>query len=81
MNPITKAPMSRNADSVTIDLAQYYGNAVNIDINRVLDAKDHMAVRLVATYWRNDEMYIRNQDRIGYEFRLHSRLIFRRLKS
>jgi iron complex outermembrane receptor protein len=68
MNPITKAPMSKNADSVTLDLAQYYGNAVNIDINRVLDAKDHMAVRLVASYWRNNDMYITNQYRIGYEF-------------
>jgi iron complex outermembrane receptor protein len=53
---------------VTLDLAQYYGNAVNIDINRVLDAKDHMAVRLVASYWRNNDMYITNQYRIGYEF-------------
>ncbi len=67
MNPITKSPMSRNSESVTIDLAQYLGNDVNIDVNRVLDAKDHMAVRLVATYWRNDNMYIKNQYRNGYE--------------
>jgi iron complex outermembrane receptor protein len=67
MNPITKSPMSRNAESVTLDLAQYNGNSVNFDINRVLDTKDHMAVRLVATYWRNNDMYITNQYRIGYE--------------
>jgi iron complex outermembrane receptor protein len=67
MNPITKSPMSRNADTVTLDLAQYLGNDVNIDTNRVLNEKDHMAVRLVATYWRNTDMYIRNQFRNGYE--------------
>ena len=68
MNPITKAPMARNAESVTLDLARYLGNDFNFDINRVLDEKNHMAVRLVATWWRNNNMYIRNQYRNGYEF-------------
>jgi iron complex outermembrane receptor protein len=66
MNPITKAPMLKNADSVTLDLAQYNGNDVSFDINRVLNEKDHMAVRLIVSYWRND-LYIRNQYRNGYE--------------
>ncbi|MGA2444361.1 MAG: TonB-dependent receptor plug domain-containing protein [Opitutaceae bacterium] len=67
MNPITKAPMPRDAESLTLDLAQYLGNDVGFDINRVLNEKDHMAVRLVATYWRNTGMYIKNMFRNGYE--------------
>ena len=67
MNPITKAPIGRNAESMTLELAQYNGNDVSFDVNRVLNDKDHMAVRLVATYWRNNSMYIKNMYRIGYE--------------
>ena len=67
MNPITKAPLARNATSVTLELAQYLGNDVSFDINRVLNEKNHMAVRLVGGYWRNTHMYIRNMFRIGYE--------------
>jgi iron complex outermembrane receptor protein len=67
MNPITKAPMPRDAESVTLDLAQYLGNDLNFDINRMVNGKNHMAWRLVGTYWRNTSMYIRNQYRNGYE--------------
>lgn len=67
MNPITKAPMPKNAETVTLELAQYNGNDVNFDVNRVLNDKNHMAVRLVASYWRNNGMYIKNMYRIGYE--------------
>jgi iron complex outermembrane receptor protein len=67
MNPITKAPTSRDAASVTLELAQYNGNDVSFDVNRVLNEKNHMAVRLVGGVWRNNNMYIRNMFRNGYE--------------
>ena len=66
-NPITKSPMARNAQSTTLNLAQYQGNDVGFDINRVLDEKNHMAARLVGGYWRNTNMYIKAMFRIGYE--------------
>ena len=66
MNPITKAPMAKDAASVTLELAEYNGNDVSFDINRVINESKHMAVRLVAAYWRN-ELYIKNQYRNGYE--------------
>jgi len=67
MNPITKAPAPRNAQSVTLNLAQYQGNDVGFDINRVINEKNHMAVRLAGGYWRNTHMYIDRMFRIGYE--------------
>jgi iron complex outermembrane receptor protein len=67
MNPITKAPMARDAQSLTLNLSQYNGNDVGFDVNRVLNEKNHMAVRLVGGYWRNTHMYIKNMFRIGYE--------------
>jgi iron complex outermembrane receptor protein len=68
MNPITKAPMAMDASSVTLTLAQYLGNEFSFDLNRVLNEKNHMAVRLVAGLWRNNNMYIKNMFRNGYEF-------------
>jgi iron complex outermembrane receptor protein len=68
MNPITKAPTARDATSVTLELAQYNGNDFSFDVNRVLNEKNHMAVRLVAGVWENNHMYIRNMFRNGYEF-------------
>ncbi len=68
MNPITKSPLLKDATSVTLDLAQYNGNDLGVDVNRVINEKNHMAVRVVAGYWRNDHMYIKNHFRIGYEF-------------
>ena len=67
MSPITKAPTLKDAVSVTLDLAEYNGNDLGVDINRVLDSKNDMAVRLVATYWRNQRMFLKDQYRIGYE--------------
>ncbi len=67
MNPITKSPGPRNAESLTLDLAQYQGNDVGFDLIRVLNEKNHMAVRLVGGYWRNTQMYIDRMFRIGYE--------------
>jgi iron complex outermembrane recepter protein len=66
-NPITKAPVARDAASLTLNLAQYQGNDVGFDVNRVLDEKNHMAFRLVGGYWRNTHMYIDRMFRIGYE--------------
>ncbi|HLP03175.1 MAG TPA: TonB-dependent receptor plug domain-containing protein [Opitutaceae bacterium] len=65
MNPITKSPFGRNAQSLTLELGQYYGNAVSVDVNQVLGPKVY--ARLVAAYWRNDNMYFRNQFRRGYQ--------------
>lgn len=65
MNPITKSPIFQNKNSVTLELAQYFGNAVSTDVNRVLNAKGTIAARLVAAYWRNDG-YIKNHYRNGY---------------
>jgi iron complex outermembrane receptor protein len=59
--------MARNAGSVTLNLARYNGNDVSFDINRVLNDKNHMAVRLVASVWRNNSLYIKNMFRNGYE--------------
>jgi iron complex outermembrane receptor protein len=68
MNPITKEPIGKDANSLTLDLAQYNGNDVGIDVNRVVNDKNHMAVRVVVGYWRNDHLYIKNHFRKGYEF-------------
>ena len=67
MNPITKSPLSKNAQSVTLELAEYNGNDISFDVNQVIDSSNQMAIRLVAAYWRND-LYIKNQYRNGYEF-------------
>jgi iron complex outermembrane receptor protein len=68
MNPITKAPLAKDAASSTLTLARYLGNEFSFDLNRVLNEKNHMAVRLVAGIWRNNSMYIKNMFRNGYEF-------------
>lgn len=67
MNPITKEPMAKDATTFTLNLAQYNGNDVGIDVNRVISTKNHMAVRLVAGFWRNDHLYINNHYRNGYQ--------------
>ncbi|HEY8995294.1 MAG TPA: TonB-dependent receptor plug domain-containing protein [Lacunisphaera sp.] len=65
-NPITKSPIGKNQTSYTLDLAQYYGNAVSVDVNRVISKNDSsMAARLVAAYWNSDG-YAKNQFRNGY---------------
>lgn len=65
MNPITKSPLFVNKNSVTLELAEYYGNAISTDINRVLNEKNTIAARLVAAYWRNDG-YIKENYRNGW---------------
>jgi len=67
INPITKSPIGKDMAQVTLELAQYYGNDVNFDVNRVLNDKSGLAVRFVGAYWRND-YYIQNQYRNGYLF-------------
>lgn len=65
MNPITKSPLWVDKSSVMLELAEYYGNAISTDLNRVLNAKGTIAARLVAAYWRN-EGYIKNNYRNGW---------------
>ncbi|HEU5077969.1 MAG TPA: TonB-dependent receptor plug domain-containing protein [Opitutaceae bacterium] len=66
MNPITKSPsFTGNRTTLNLDLAEYIGNDVWVDTNRVLNSKGTMAARLVAAYWRNDA-YIKNMYRNGY---------------
>jgi iron complex outermembrane receptor protein len=67
MNPITKAPMMRNAGSVTVEASRWLGSAASVDLNQVVDKENKMAARLVAAYWDYD-YYIRDQFRRGYEF-------------
>ncbi len=66
MNPITKSPIfSRNQGSVTLELAEYFGNSLHADVNRALNSSGTMAARVVAAYWRNDG-YIDGHYRNGY---------------
>ncbi|HWA27511.1 MAG TPA: TonB-dependent receptor plug domain-containing protein [Lacunisphaera sp.] len=53
-NPITKSPIMKDQASATLELAQYVGNAVSTDINRVISADKGIAGRLVAAYWDTD---------------------------
>lgn len=64
-NPITKSPIMKNQSSVTLELAQYFGNAVSTDMNRIISQRHGIAARFVAAYW-DSEGYIRNQFRRGY---------------
>jgi iron complex outermembrane receptor protein len=66
-NPITKSPIMKDQQSVTLELAQYLGNAVNTDINRVISKDKGIAARLVAAYWNSDG-YQMNFFRKGYQF-------------
>ena len=65
-NPITKSPIMKDQASLTLDLAQYVGNAISTDFNRVLSEKDGIAFRTVAAYWNSDG-YKRSFFRKGYE--------------
>ncbi|HEX2862810.1 MAG TPA: TonB-dependent receptor plug domain-containing protein [Lacunisphaera sp.] len=66
-NPITKSPLMQDKSSVTLELAQYIGNAVSTDLNRIVSQDKGMAARLVAAYWNSDG-YQRNFSREGYMF-------------
>jgi len=65
MNPITKSPFFSDRTTVTLDLAQYFGNDVWVDSNRVLNDNKTLAMRLIGAYWRN-EGYIDGHYRNGY---------------
>ena len=64
MNPITKSPFGRDAASMTVELAQYNGNAVSFDENKVFNSKTY--ARVIAAFWYNDNLYIKDQFRHGY---------------
>ncbi len=64
-NPITKSPIMKNQASATIELAQYIGNAVSTDYNRIVSEKYGVAARVVAAYWNSDG-YQKNFTREGY---------------
>jgi len=66
-NPITKSPIMKNQASVTLELAQYIGNAISVDYNRVLSEKNGIAARVVGAYWNSDG-YQKNFSREGYMF-------------
>ena len=66
INPITKAPMTKNAATVTTDFSPNMGNDIWFDVNRVLSKDGKMAARIVAAYWSSD-FYIKDQFRRGYE--------------
>jgi iron complex outermembrane receptor protein len=65
-NPITKPPFMRNQGSVTLELSQYFGNALSTDTNRVISLEKGIASRLVAAVWDSDG-YQKNSFRRGYE--------------
>ncbi len=66
-NPITKSPILKDQQSLTLELAQYFGNSISTDVNRVLSKEKGLAVRVVAAYW-NSHGYQKNSFRRGYEF-------------
>ena len=66
-NPITKSPIMKDQASATLELAQYIGNAISTDVNRVISQDKGMAGRLVAAYW-DSKGYQRGFFRKGYLF-------------
>ena len=65
-NPITKSPIMQNQASLTLDLAEYVGNAISTDFNRVISKEKGEAFRLVAAVWKNDG-YKKNFFKNGWE--------------
>ena len=66
-NPITKSPIMKDQQSVTLELAQYIGNAVSTDINRIVSQDKGIAARMIAAYW-DSKGYQKNFFRKGYMF-------------
>lgn len=66
-NPITKSPIMKDQQSATLELAQYVGNALSTDINRVISQEKGIAARVVAAYWNSDG-YQKSFFRKGYMF-------------
>jgi iron complex outermembrane receptor protein len=66
-NPITKSPIMKDQQSVTLELSQYFGDAISTDINRVISSEKGIAARIVAAFW-DSKGYQMNSFRKGYEF-------------
>jgi iron complex outermembrane receptor protein len=66
-NPITKSPIMKDQQSATLELAQYIGNALSTDINRIISQEKGISARVVAAYWNSDG-YQKNYFRKGYMF-------------
>jgi iron complex outermembrane receptor protein len=66
-NPITKSPIMKDQSSVTLELAQYIGDAISTDINQVVSKDKGVALRMVAAYWDSNG-YQKNYFRKGWEF-------------
>ncbi len=56
-NPITKSPIMKDQQSVTLELAQYIGNALSVDTNRIVSQEKGIAARMVAAYWDSTGYY------------------------
>jgi iron complex outermembrane receptor protein len=57
----------KDQGSVTLELAQYFTNAISTDINRIVSVDKGIAARLVAAYW-DSEGYLKNHHRKGFMF-------------
>ncbi len=66
-NPITKSPIMKDQSSATLELAQYIGDAVSTDINRIVSQDKGIAMRMIAAYW-DSKGYQKNYFRKGWEF-------------
>ena len=64
-NPITKSPVMKDQTSVTLELAQYVGNAISTDTNRIISQEKGIAARMVAAFWNSDG-YTKNFYRKGW---------------
>jgi iron complex outermembrane receptor protein len=64
-NPITKSPIMKDQSSVTLELAQYIGNAISTDTNRIISQDKGIAARMIAAYW-DSEGYTKNFYRKGW---------------
>ena len=64
-NPITKSPIMKDQSSVTLELAEYIGNAISTDYNRIISQDKGIAARVVAAYW-DSKGYQRGFFRKGY---------------
>jgi iron complex outermembrane receptor protein len=66
-NPITKSAVMQDKSSVTLELSQYFSNAISADVNRIISKEHGIAGRVVAAFWDSDG-YARNHFRTGYMF-------------
>jgi len=66
-NPITKSPIMKDQQSATLELAQYIGDAISTDINRIVSKDKGIAARFIAAYW-DSKGYQKNYFRKGYMY-------------